>query len=129
MPCRIFALASSYNTPQASRGGHFSPDEAFTVRGFQNWNKALEAFQKHEKSVAHRHAVAAMENFLNKKPVDQQVNEDAERQLSARASLIEQNRRVIHYFRLPVYLGDFFFLFEDMMKVEILKIEGFSLSF
>lgn len=95
LPCRIFSLASDYTVRGSAGGGHAGPDPAFTVRGYTYWKNALSAFEKHQHPVAHRHAVAAMKNFMNSKPVDQLIDQEAERRQTARTKLVDQNRATV----------------------------------
>ena len=96
MPCRIFALPTTYTAlTAAAGGGHSAPDPAFTTKGFKTWVKALQAFRKHESTVAHRHAVASLKEFLEKKHVDQQIDEEVTRRLAAEKAIIDQNRGAV----------------------------------
>ena len=73
-------------------------DDTFTVKGFTSWKKAQEkkkGFLKHEESSGHRDAVQAYQKFLTEKPVDQQVDEHHDQEVSARARAVARNRLVV----------------------------------
>ena len=38
-------------------------EQTFTTTGFQNWKKAIEKCESHEKSANHRHAVNQMQSI------------------------------------------------------------------
>ncbi len=65
-------------------------ENAFTVVGFNNWKKAIERFNEHEKCEAHKEAVR---NFLAKKhtPINAQINAQANAdQERRRAALLKE---------------------------------------
>eukprot|EP00794_Sanderia_malayensis_P013730 gene13730-15162_t len=79
IPCLLFTGASSRGELQRANQGH-----AFACTGFSNWKKQYEAVTKHESSAAHINAKIADALFLQKRT----VNEFMEQQ-----RLIESDRR------------------------------------
>ena len=58
-------------------------EKSFISTGFSNWKKT-EAFTKHQQSDGHLHAAEAYSAWLRQVPIDQQLNEQAKMQESAR---------------------------------------------
>jgi len=90
--CRLFAVDSAVS----SSGGQV--DAAFISGGFNCWKKALEkgrGFLKHGNSQSHAFAVKAYQTFVKAKPVDTQLSEERERELSRRQETVRRNRTTL----------------------------------
>ena len=73
-------------------------DLAFVSVGYNNWKKALEngrGFRKHNDSKSHAFAFKAYQTFITGKPVDTQLSEEADREVSLRQETIRRNRLTI----------------------------------
>ena len=68
--CYYCIKASSLN------GRNIRADQTFVTSGFSNWKKAIEKFNDHKHSVAHKNA--AMTIAASKDPIDQQLLREVE---------------------------------------------------
>ena len=71
-------------------------DKAFITNGFSKWKKA-ELFTKHQMSDCHKMSFEAHRTWLQKRPIDQQLDKEVARQASARENEVSIANFVVRF--------------------------------
>ena len=71
-------------------------DKAFITNGFSKWKKA-ELFTKHQMSDCHKMSFEAHRTWLQKRPIDQQLDKEVARQESARENEVNIANFVVRF--------------------------------
>lgn len=86
-PCRCFRGNESNNSQTTI---------TFSKVGFKGWNKANEAFKKHQLSKCHVNSSTSLHNFLNEKSIDCVLDNAKEVSLSKKTEERIKNRQIMN---------------------------------